>query len=225
MSMIEFSILCLERWDLEEELEKLIPHMDSVHLDIMDGEFVPNTAFTVDEVNKMHFDIPKHIHIMANEPHTYIEGIETADTVTFHIESDSDAMSTIKAINAKGFGAGICINPETTIESIAHLLPHLERVLVMAVRPGFSGQKYIPETSSKIVELRQLSADISIVIDGGMHEDTIREVMTIGADACVVCSVIVKSGGYGEKVAQLKASGEIGSKNRMYLSNQVAHGL
>ena len=220
--MIEFSILCLERWDLETELEKLIPHMDSVHLDIMDGNFVPNTAFTVAEVNKMNFDIPKHVHIMAHQPMDYIQDLETADTVTFHIEANADAMPLIEAIHAKGFGAGICINPETPISDIKHLLPHLERVLVMAVRPGFSGQKYIPETSRKIVELRQLDPNISIVIDGGMHEDTIREVMTLGANACVVCSVIVKSGGYGEKVKQLKDSGLVGCDNRARLGSQVA---
>jgi ribulose-phosphate 3-epimerase len=89
----------------------------------------------------------------------------------------------------------------------------------MAVTPGFSGQKYIPSTSEKIIRLRNEAPNIEIVVDGGMHEDTIREVMTLGADACVVCSVIVKSDNWQAKIDQLKESGKIGSRNKYILKN------
>lgn len=219
--MIEFSILCLERMQLNIELPKLIPYIDSLHLDIMDGNFVKNTAYTPDEINNLEYNLPKHVHIMAYEPEKYIEKLINIESISFHFEAVTNHDDIINIIKNKGFKAGIVINPETSIDEIQHLLNKLDRVVIMAVKPGYSGQKYIPSTSKSIVALRKLDKNTEIVIDGGMHEDTIREVMTLGANACVVCSVIVKSKNYGAKVKELKESGIIGYDNWAEISDNL----
>jgi len=212
--MIELSLLCLQRLNMEEVLSQIVPYVDSLHLDIMDETFVTNTAFSPEEINRIDYDLPKHIHIMSRKPEPYIDRLQNVESVSFHYEAVSDHLKIIKFIKSRGYKAGISVNPETPVEKLVDLLPHLDRVVLMAVKPGYSGTKYLPETSRKIVRLRKLDKNIPIVIDGGMHEDTIREVMALGANACVVCSVIAKSPDYKAKTQELRLSGQIGSYNR-----------
>ncbi len=212
--MIEFSLLCLERWNKEGELGKILPFVDSLHLDIMDGNFVKNRAFEPEEINKMDYGLKKHVHIMAFDPENYIKELNHVDSISFHYEAVDSHLNIIKLIKNKGIDAGLVINPETPVEKVKDLLKYLDRMVLMAVVPGFSGQKYLQETSNKIIELRKINKEINLVIDGGMHEDTIREVMTLGANSCVVCSVIVKSNDYERKIKQLKKSELIGKENR-----------
>lgn len=213
--MIEFSILCLDRFNKTGELDKILPYVDSLHLDIMDGDFVPNYSMSVEKINQFCVPIPKHVHIMSFHPEKYIENLEKANSISFHIEAVSDPKIIVDLIHEKNMRAGICLNPGTPIESILPFLDVLDRVIVMAVKPGFSGQKYIEGTYKKVKQLRSYSQDIEIVVDGGMHEDTIREVISYGANACVVCSVIVKADDYQTKIASLKQSilvGEVASE-------------
>lgn len=208
--MLEFSLLCLKRWNKEQELDKILPHVDSLHLDIMDGDFVPPTAFTVKEINNFKVNIPKHVHIMAYHPETYIEKIKDVNSISFHYESTDQPLNIIKKIKNKGFRVGITINPETDIKEIKHLINHLDRIIIMAVRPGYGGQKYLQNTSKKISDLREFDKDIEITIDGGMNEDTIKEVMALSADSYVICSVLVKSGDYAMKAKELRKAQNIG---------------
>ena len=215
--MIEFSILCLEKHSMQDSLSRILPMVDSVHLDIMDGKFVPVEAFSPGFINRFETHLPKHVHVMSKDPLFYLEQLQGINSYTFHYEAVNDPQKVLTRIHQRGFKAGICLNPETSVSEINHLIPHVDRVLVMAVKPGFSGQKYIASTSEKIIRLRQEAPDVEIVIDGGMHENTIREVMTLGADACVVCSVIVQSADWQGKVDELKKSGRIGFNNKMIL--------
>ncbi|WDP88927.1 MAG: ribulose-phosphate 3-epimerase [Desulfobacter sp.] len=217
--MIEFSLLCLEKHKLQNSLPKLLPLVDSVHLDIMDGEFVPVEAFSTEFISEFRTDLPKHVHVMSYDPLHYLDRLQNIDSFTFHFESVDNHSDIIDAIHKKGFQAGLCVNPETPVSKIAEYLPDVDRILLMAVNPGYSGQKYIQSTSEKIIRLRQEAPDLEIVIDGGMHENTIREVMTLGANACVVCSVIVQSPDWASKVSELKAAGEIGYNNNIILNN------
>ena len=214
--MLEFSPLCLERLKLDQLKTTILDNVDSVHLDIMDGYFVPNIAFSVESINKFQCNIPKHVHIMADQPITYINELENIDSISFHFEV-GDTSNIIKNIKNKNIKVGLVVNPETNIEKIFEYVPIIDRVIIMAVKPGFSGQKFMPETSSKIIKLRKLSNKIEIVIDGGMNENTIREVRTLGADAYVVCSVIVKSNDIVSKIKQLKNSSHSGVMNKKLL--------
>jgi len=218
--MIEFSLLCLERFKLENKLAEILPYIDSLHLDIMDGKFVPNTAFTPEQINDMQYKKAKHIHIMAFNPEKIVPKLVSVQSISFHLESTDKHEEIIDLIKSNGCQAGICINPETPVDRVKHLLDRLDRIIIMAVKPGFSGQKYIPSTSKKITALRKLSKSIEVVIDGGMHEDTIREVMTLGANACVVCTVIIKAPSYKNKIRELKESGLIGCDNWVEISDR-----
>ncbi len=219
--MIEFSLLCLRRWRMEKWLDQILPVVDSVHLDIMDGDFVPNRAFTPEFVNRFETYLPKHVHAMAFEPELYLDQLKIITSFSFHLEVVPEPLPLIEKIRSRQIGPGIVINPGMPISRIESLLDEVERVVLMAVQPGFSGQKFIAETSQKIIELRGLNPDVEIVIDGGMHEDTIREVMTLGADSCVVCSVIVKNRNPREKVDELKGSIVVGSNNRKSLLESI----
>ena len=216
--MIEFSILCLARHNMQYALKEIIPLVDSVHLDIMDGQFVQCQAYTPEFVNAFDAGLPKHVHVMSFKPEAYLNRLQGIDSFTFHVEGTKNPALLVEQIKARGIRAGICVNPETEVEDIRHVIPIVDRVVLMAVQPGYSGQKYLPLTSEKIIDLRTIAPDVELVIDGGMHEDTIREVMTLGADACVVCSVIVKSNDWAAKITQLRESVKIGSRNneRLY---------
>ena len=208
--MLEFSLLCLKRWGKEDELNKIIPHIDSLHLDIMDGKFVNPTAFSVEEINNLNTNIPKHVHIMAYNSENYIKKLKNVNSISFHYESTTNPLENIKLIKKQGFRAGLTINPETDIKEIKHLLSDLDRVVIMAVKPGYGGQKYLPNTSKKIADLRSIDKDIEIAIDGGMNEDTIKEVMALSADSYIICSVLVKAKDYAIKAQELREAENIG---------------
>ena len=214
--MLEFSPLCLKRLKSDRLLLNILDQVDSVHLDIMDGNFVPNKAFNVDSINKFKCKIPKHIHIMANQPIKYINELKNVESISFHYEV-GDTLNIINCIKQKNIKVGLVLNPETEIEQIFEYLALVDRVIIMAVKPGFSGQKFLPNTSSKIIKLRKFSKEIEIVIDGGMNENTIREVKTVGADAYVVCSVIAKSTDIFSKIKELKESSYSGEMNKILL--------
>lgn len=218
--MLEFSPLCLERLKLDRMLSNILDQVDSVHLDIMDGNFVPNKAFSVDSINKFKCKIPKHVHIMANEPIKYINELKNVYSISFHYEV-GNTLNIINCVKQKKIKVGIVVSPETEIEQIFKYVSLIDRVIIMAVNPGFSGQKFLPDTSSKIIKLRKFSKNIEIVIDGGMNENTIREVKTLGADAYVVCSVIVKSKDTSLKIKELKDSSESGEMNKILLQKNV----
>lgn len=218
--MLEFSPLCLERLKLNKKLAQILENVDSVHLDIMDEKFVPNKAFTVDNINNFKCEIPKHVHIMAYDPLQYIESLKKVDSISFHFEI-GDTSRIIEFIKNKNIKAGLVISPGTDIEKIYEYVPMIDRVIIMAVKPGFSGQKFLPETSSKIIKLRKFSNNIEIVIDGGMNENTIREVRTLGADTYIVCSVIVESEDIISKINQLKNSSKSGLINKFLLQKDV----
>ena len=201
--MLEFSPLCIARLKKDHIFSAILNNVDSVHLDIMDGEFVPNTAFSVTEINEFKCSIPKHVHIMSWDPMQFIKDLVNVDSISFHCEVEK-CKNIIKKIKEKKIKAGLVINPNTPMDSIFEYLPLLDRVVVMAVEPGYSAQKYLPLTSQKIIELRDYCSDIEIVVDGGMNEDTIGEVKKLGANAFVVCSVIAKSKDVRAKILELQ---------------------
>jgi ribulose-phosphate 3-epimerase len=216
--MIEFSLMCLQRHQMPEAAERILPLVDSLHFDIMDQKFVPTQAFSTDFVTSFSTNLPKHVHIMAYDPLQYLDALEDVTSVSFHLEAVDDPEIVAGQIKARGFMAGICINPDTSVDHVAPLVSELDRIVVMAVTPGYSGQKYIPHTSRKLIELRRLAPHQQIVIDGGMHEDTIREVMTLGASSVVVCSVVVLSPDWEAKAHELRESGNIGATNKRILN-------
>jgi len=166
-----------------------------IHLDVMDGHFVPNLTFGPPIVAKLrkHTDLVLDAHLMITNPEKYIEPFAKAGTdhITFHIEVTSEPEKIIDQIHALGMSAGITLNPDTPVKAIEKVAPLCEMVLVMTVFPGFGGQKFMPEAAKKIIELRKIvGPDIRIEVDGGISPQTAPIVVSYGADTLVAGNAI-----------------------------------
>lgn len=182
-----------------------------VHIDVMDGMFVPSISYgmpvikSVRQATKRVFDV----HLMINEPIRYIEEfVESgADIITVHVEACSDVVATIEKIKAHGVKVGITLNPDTPVSAIKEFLPMVDMVLVMSVNPGFGGQKFIVSSIDKVKEVKCLrdEADLSfdIEIDGGINMDNLATVLEAGANVIVAGSAIFK-GDVKENVKSFK---------------------
>lgn len=170
-----------------------------LHLDVMDGHFVPNISFgpgvvaALRDKSKMFFDT----HLMIDEPARYAEAFAKAgsDLITFHIETTDNPQNVISEIRRCGCFAGVSINPTTPVANIAAILPDIDLVLVMSVWPGFGGQSFMPEVLAKVTELRGLlRPDQRLEIDGGIDMATIGDAANAGADTFVAGTAV-----FGEK--------------------------
>lgn len=164
-----------------------------LHIDVMDGIFVPNLSFgacvykCIRETSGMFFDV----HLMITKPERYIKDFAEAgaDMITFHIEATEDAVGCIDLIHSLGKKAGLALNPETPLEAVLDYTDKADMILVMSVHPGYGGQKYIDEVNEKIVRLRTLCGkDYLIEVDGGVKASNIKSVVDCGANVIVAGS-------------------------------------
>lgn len=180
---------------------------DYIHIDVMDGVFVPSISFgmplisTIRPVTNKIFDV----HLMIVEPERYIDEFVKcgADSITFHLEAAKDVEKVIDKIHNAGCRAGLSIKPETPVESVKPYINKLEMLLIMTVEPGFGGQKYILDSTERIKNARilsdKLNPDIDIQVDGGITEDNLSVVLEAGANVIVSGSGIFR-GNIGENV-------------------------
>lgn len=185
---------------------------DILHLDVMDNHFVPNLSFGVPVIEKLraHTKLPFDVHLMVEQPETYLDGLEKigVQMVSFHVEAVAHLDRMIHNIKDRGMRAGIALNPGTPIGTIDEVLPLLDFVLIMSVNPGFGGQKFIPYTLSKIrrlkdhMKLRDLS--IPIEVDGGVNKDNALLLKAAGADILVAGSSVFGKEDRAAAIAALK---------------------
>ncbi len=180
-----------------------------MHLDIMDGEFVPNISFGPPVVSAMRkvtdrfFDV----HLMIKEPIRYIKAFRAAgaDMLTVHYEACSELATTIEAIKAIGLKTGVAINPDTPVSEIKDIIPMVDMVLVMSVVPGFGGQKFMPVALDKLAEVRRIADEVNpeiyIQVDGGINLENVELVLNAGANVVVAGSAVFG----GDKEANVKA--------------------
>jgi len=166
-----------------------------VHLDVMDGHFVPNITIGPPVIAKLRkcSSLVFDTHLMISEPGKYAERfIEAgADHITFHIEVADEPQRLIDKLHKLGCSAGICLNPETPVEAIEGVGPLCDMVLVMTVRPGFGGQEFMPEAAKKIARIREIvGPDVRIEVDGGIDPQTTPIVVSYGADTLVAGNAI-----------------------------------
>ncbi|MBQ9124872.1 MAG: ribulose-phosphate 3-epimerase [Acholeplasmatales bacterium] len=181
---VSLSILTVDYFNIENHLTPILDDFEYIHLDIMDGEFVPNISFGYSLVGSLKKKINKvfDTHLMIKHPQNYIEQFVKAgsDYITFHVEADCDVIETINLIHSYGIKAGISIKPNTTVEDIQKYLPLVDMVLVMSVEPGFGGQKFMMNSIDKVKSLYDLrkknNYSYLINIDGGINADTINHV-------------------------------------------------
>ncbi|MCM1038988.1 MAG: ribulose-phosphate 3-epimerase [Roseburia sp.] len=171
---------------------------DYIHIDVMDGVFVPSISFgmpviqTIRPVTGKVFDV----HLMIVEPERYIEEFAKcgADSITFHLEATKDVNGVIDKIHQAGCRAGLSIKPGTAVEAVRAYLPKIEMLLIMTVEPGFGGQKYIPESTQRIRDARQMADEAGLTtdiqVDGGITKENARIVLEAGANVIVAGSAI-----------------------------------
>lgn len=199
MYKISPSILSADFSNIKEDILKTVDGgADYIHLDVMDGMFVPNITFGAPVIKKLRSitDKPFDVHLMIEKPERFIEDFKNAgaDIITVHQEASIHIHRTIQQIKSLGIKAGISLNPATPIETIKYLLNDLDMILIMTVNPGFGGQSLIKEMKEKIMKLRTIinerNLDIDIQVDGGIKLDNIEEIKSWGANVFVVGSGI-----------------------------------
>lgn len=186
--------------------------VDMLHLDVMDGIFVPNISFGVPVIKsiKAHTSIPLDVHLMIDRPHRYIkEFASVADWLGFHYEAGSDVAETLKEIRALGCKSCLTIKPKTAPEEIFQYLPLCDMVLVMSVEPGFGGQKFMPESLPKIrtlkTEAERQGISLEIEIDGGINKDTAPLAVEAGATVLVAGNYIFSAEDIPSTVKNIKS--------------------
>ena len=171
---------------------------DIMHLDVMDGHFVPNLTFGAPVIKKLRSatDKPFDVHLMISEPHRYINDFADAgaDIISFHTECDSDIAETLDLIEKRGVKPALAIKPGTPVDAVLPYLDRLYMVLVMTVEPGFGGQSFMPDMMEKVVFLRKEIADRGlktlIEVDGGIAKNTIAAAAKAGVDICVAGTAV-----------------------------------
>ena len=191
---------------------------DYVHVDVMDGHFVPNITIGPDVLKaiKPHASRPLDVHLMIAPVDSYITAFAEAgaDIITFHPEAGPHPHRTAQAIRAAGCRVGVSLNPATPLAALDHMLDLVDLVLVMSVNPGFGGQSFITSQLEKISELRQLidalGRDIELEVDGGVNRETAAQVIAAGANVLVAGTATFRGGPslYAENIAALREAGQ-----------------
>ena len=180
---------------------------DYVHIDVMDGHFVPNLTFGAPVIKAIRnkTNLVFDVHLMIDKPERYIEDFAKAgaDIIVVHAESTIHLHRVIQQIKATGKKAGVSLNPATPVDVLKYIIDDLDMVLVMSVNPGFGGQKFIESSVQKIKDVRALSKTVDIQVDGGITDETIRRCIEAGANVFVAGSYVF-SGDYKERIDSLK---------------------
>jgi len=206
------SLISSDLLNLQKTIESLSPISDGFHIDVMDDHFVPNLTWGPMFVNaiKQVSPIPLYVHLMVQKPDSWLDRLKLTqgDTFIFHKEScnaPSDCKKLIDAIHKKSWQAGIALNPETPIDAIQDLLPHLDDILIMSVNPGFSGQSFIEKTKEKIEKLAHIKKEknfvFSLCVDGGVTFENILTIKNLGATHIAAAKAIF---GHNDPVMAMK---------------------
>lgn len=205
------SILASDYANLQSELDR-ISTSDMIHIDVMDGHFVPNISIGAPVVAacKKVCNVPFDVHLMISNPLDYAEDFAKAgaDIICFHTECDSDTERTIDKILSLGKKAALAIKPATPIDEVVKYLDKISMVLVMTVEPGFGGQSFMESTMPKIEAIRKINPDIDIEVDGGINADTVKIAAKAGANVFVAGSAVFKSENPAETIALLKKNAQ-----------------
>ena len=202
MNILSPSILAADFSRLGEQIKE-VEHAGAkyLHIDVMDGVFVPDISFGMPVISSIRkcTDIVFDVHLMIDRPERYIKEVADcgANLINFHLEATEDAVGTIQRIRFLGRKAGITIRPQTTAKAVEPYLKLVDMVLVMTVKPGFGGQKLIPECLDKVREVRSMVAEnglrTDIEVDGGIRTDNVHLALEAGANVIVAGSAIFKN--------------------------------
>jgi ribulose-phosphate 3-epimerase len=207
------SVLTADLGNLEKEIKMLNNSAaDWIHLDIMDGVFVPNISFgfPVIEKVKKHAEKPLDVHLMIVDPDRYLSNFRNAgaDILTVHYEACIHLQRTVTEIRTLGMKAGVAINPHTPVSMLKNILPYIDMVLIMTVNPGYGGQTFIMDCYNKVVELRKMidraGHGVLIQVDGGVDTKNASKLVKAGVDVLVAGNAIFSSADPAETILKLK---------------------
>jgi ribulose-phosphate 3-epimerase len=216
MFKIAPSILSANFTRLEEEIKKVeVEGVQCLHIDVMDGQFVPNITIGAPVVKaiKKVTKLPLDVHLMIKEPEKHIEDFikAGADIVTIHVEATSNVGDVIKAIRSKGVKAGLSVKPATPLSDISSFYDKIDLVLIMTVEPGFGGQKLIPSALNKIKEIKDIKTKNSykfiIEVDGGVTDENIHEYVSSGGELIVAGNAVFSTGDPASAIKNLLYKG------------------
>jgi len=212
MIKISPSLLAADFSNLEKDMKKIEKTADAIHLDVMDGLFVPNISFGLPVVKavKRVTNLPLDVHLMIENPSRYIDDFKNAgaDYITVHAEACRHLNRTINKIKELGIKAGVSLNPHTNEDVLKYLLQDLDMILVMSVNPGYGGQSFIRSSLNKINNISKMvkesNNDIIIAVDGGINKENIKEVYNAGANFIIAGSAVFKSNDPEKEILLLK---------------------
>lgn len=209
-TIISPSILSADFANLEKEIKKIEPYVSWLHIDVMDGHFVPNISIGVPVVKSIRkiTNLFLDTHLMIENPIKYIDAFSLAgaDLVTFHYEAAKDkTIETIKKIKENNKKVGLSIKPKTKVEEIKDYINLVDLILIMTVEPGFGGQKFMDECAKKITEIKNYSKNDNLIIqvDGGINDKTAKICTNLGANCLVAGNYIYNSDNIEEAIKSL----------------------
>lgn len=211
--LIAPSILAADFANLERDITMLDKSKaDWIHIDVMDGHFVPNISFGMPVIKAIRPFTDKvfDVHLMISDPDAYLEDFKKcgADLISVHYETVTHLHRTIQAIKALSMKAGVVLNPHTPVSVLEEIAPSLDLVLIMSVNPGYGGQSFIPESVQKVAKMKELlvktGSKALIEVDGGVTADNARSLVDAGADVLVAGSFVFKSDDPSETISLLK---------------------
>lgn len=206
--MIKISTSILSSKNRIESIKKLNDtNTDYIHIDAMDGKFVPNTQMLSNETIELakFSKIPLDVHLMVEAPEPYIDNLTNMNIeyITIHLEINKDINQLINKIKSLGYKVGLSIKPNTPVQDLIPYLSKIDLVLIMSVEPGYGGQSFIPNSIDKAIELKKLNNNIIIEMDGGIKDTNIKEIKQ-HIDIAVVGSYITNSEDYNKAINNLK---------------------